>query len=225
MAKKYIFFEQGTHSLVLQYDFALQVNDTFTNGRGIKYMVQTREVKTYTDGKTRIYLQLKSQSNNATVEWIEGIGDISLGPFNLNYIHRYDLRFICLSDGDGLIFSNEESTHSCQDSLFCKNAIASFSTSVDALSINFHNNSINSIGQIWDFGDGNISRELNPTHKFDSPGCKEITLKAISICGDTSIASSSINYCIKGDWQKDIHLDIESRPLDVNFIDEKNFGL
>lgn len=219
--KKVYYFEKGTQSIVLKYDFALQENETFTDGQGIKYIVQKREIKIYGDGNPRIYLQLKSITSNYIVEWIEGIGDINLGPFNLNYIHRYDLRFVCLSDEDGLIYSNEQSSHSCHDSLFCKNAIAKFSTSANALNINFQNNSLNSIAQIWDFGDGNISTELNPTHQFDSPGCKEVTLKAISICGDTSTTSSSINYCIKGDWQKDIFLDVESSVSDVNFIDKQ----
>lgn len=219
--KKVYYFEKGTQSIILQYDFELQENETFTDGQGIKYIVQKRETKIYGDGNPRIYLQLRSLASNIIVEWIEGIGDINLGPFNLNYIHRYDLRFVCLSDEDGLIFSNEQSSHPCQESLFCKNAIAKFSTSADALNINFENNSLNSIAQIWDFGDGNISTELNPTHQFDSPGCKEVTLKAISICGDTSTTSSSINYCIKGDWQKVLYLDVESSISDANFIDEQ----
>lgn len=222
---KVYFFEQGTKSLILLYDFSLQVNDAFIDGQGNNYIVQKREIKTYGDGKARIYLQLKSQFNNTTEEWIEGIGDINIGPFNFNYFHRYDLRFVCLSDEDGLIFSNEESTHICNDSLFCKNAIAKFSTSAGALKVEFQNNSLNSIAQIWDFGDGNISTALNPTHQFDSPGCKEVTLKAISTCGDTSIISSSINYCIKGDWQKNMYLDIENSLSDVNFIDEQRLSV
>lgn len=222
---KVYFFEKGSQTLILMYDFSLIENVTFTDGLGISYSVLKRELKTYEDGKKRVYLQLKSLSSNIVVEWIEGIGDINLGPFNLNSIHRYNLRFICLSDEDGLIFSNEEITHLCQDSLFCKNAIAKFTTTKDILNINFQNNSLNSIAQIWDFGDGNISTELNPTHQFDSPGCKEVTLKAISTCGDTSTTISSINYCIKGDWQKDIYLDIENSLSDVNFIDEQRLWI
>lgn len=219
--KKVYYFDQGTQSLVLLYDFALKVNDTFNVNNGITYIVQKREIYTYGDGKARIYLQLKSKLNNSTLEWVEGIGDIHIGPFNLNYHHRYDLRFICSSHNDEIIFRNEESYHTCKESLFCKNAIAIFSKSDNAVNIIFDNNSINSIDQIWDFGDSTFSKELNPIHKFDSPGCKKISLKAISACGDTSITSRSINYCVKGDWEQDMYLDIKGSSSDVYFIDKQ----
>lgn len=220
--KKVYYFDKGTESLILLYDFALQVNDTFKYNGLINYIVQKKEINTYGDGKSRIYLKLKSQFSNTTLEWIEGIGDINLGPFNYNYIHKYDLRFICSSNDDGIIFNTEgKNSQTCKDSLFCKNAIALFSTSEDDLKINFDNNSLNSNGQLWDFGDGTFSTELNPVHTFGSPGCKEITLKAISACGDTSITSNGINYCLKGDWEEAIYLNLETSPSEVNFIDDK----
>lgn len=216
---KKVYLYDGYKTLL--YDFGLQVNDTFEfypNSK--KYIVLKRENNIYQDGKSRVYLQLKSLNSNYTIEWIEGIGDLKMGTFYEHYFHPYDLRFVCASSDDGIIYIKEQSEFPCDSSLFCKKAISAFTTSLDGLKINFHNNSHNFIDQIWDFGDGSFSNEKNPSHKYDSPGCKEIKLTTISICGDTSIISNSVNFCMKGDWQIDKKFKFEDRAIyDMNYID------
>jgi gliding motility-associated-like protein len=50
--------------------------------------------------------------------------------------------------------------------------------------INFKNKSIgNIISYFWDFGDGNTSSEINPTHSYQKPGEFEIILQAIDVNG------------------------------------------
>ncbi|MBK7701009.1 MAG: PKD domain-containing protein, partial [Saprospiraceae bacterium] len=89
--------------------------------------------------------------------------------------------------------------------------------SFDGLEINFHNNSHNFIDQIWDFGDGGSFSIEKLSHKYDSPGCMEIKLTTISACGDTSIISNGVNFCIKGDCQIDKKFKFKDRVIyDMN---------
>ncbi len=54
--------------------------------------------------------------------------------------------------------------------------------------ITFENSSTNAETYVWDFGDGTISTEQNPTHKYEQKGEYLVQLKAISSegCFDTS---------------------------------------
>ncbi|MFZ1580030.1 MAG: hypothetical protein WAT26_02775, partial [Saprospiraceae bacterium] len=132
---KKVYLYDGYKTLL--YDFGLQVNDTFEFSPNTnKYIVLKRENNIYQDGKSRIYLQLKSLNSNYTIEWIEGIGDLKMGTFYEHYFHPYDLRFVCASSDDGLIYIKEQSEFPCDSSLFCKKAISAFTTSLDGLEIN-----------------------------------------------------------------------------------------
>jgi len=44
---------------------------------------------------------------------------------------------------------------------------------------------------IWDFGDGNVSSDINSSHNYDATGAYEVTLTAI-VCQDTSVYSTCI---------------------------------
>ena len=72
---------------------------------------------------------------------------------------------------------------------------ASFVTQIDtgALRASFYNtsqfvypDSIDGGHYIWDFGDGAISTELNPTHTYTQGGNYTVTLTAV-VCSDTSV--------------------------------------
>ncbi len=92
----------------------------------------------------------------------------------------------------------------------------SFSTTVNAMSAAFINNSTNATTYTWNFGDpdsgaSNTSLETNPTHLFSAPGTYWVTLAATNACGvqnktqevviactppQVSIASNSpLNFC------------------------------
>ncbi len=62
--------------------------------------------------------------------------------------------------------------------------VASFtSTVVDALTIVFTNTSIDALTYYWDFSDGTISYEENPTHTFATAGAYNVQLIISSECG------------------------------------------
>ena len=62
------------------------------------------------------------------------------------------------------------------------------------LTVNFNNTSVNGVTYYWDFGDGNISSTVNPTHTYASPGVYNVMLIADGgSCGiDTLIENNFI---------------------------------
>ena len=67
--------------------------------------------------------------------------------------------------------------------------------------VNFYNHSTNAISYNWDFGDGNTSIEINPSHVYSNSGSYDITLFARSEhnCLDTLMKPASIIIKSTGD--------------------------
>lgn len=208
----------------LIYNFDLNLNDTFYNPSKGKYTVIKKEIRTYDDNIKRIYIKLKQLTGNNEIEWIEGVGDIKLGPFNLNYLHPYDLKFICAESNHGKIVYIDDDLVECS-SLFCKNAVVNFNYSVDNQTVQFINKSLHTVEWAWDYGDGTQSGELNPSYNYNEPGCKTVTLRCTDACGDSSILSKNINYCMQGDWEVTNNLGFTSTPKDVTILDSMNIKL
>jgi len=61
--------------------------------------------------------------------------------------------------------------------------IASFSTTVNALTVTFVNNSEDADSYSWDFGDGSISSEESPTHTYAGSGEYNVKLTATNAAG------------------------------------------
>ncbi len=59
----------------------------------------------------------------------------------------------------------------------------SFTQNVDILTVNFNNTSTNAFSYSWDFGDGNTSTGLSPTHIYANDGSYTVTLTATNACG------------------------------------------
>lgn len=66
--------------------------------------------------------------------------------------------------------------------------VASFLTTPNLLSVAFNDQSSgNPQGRFWDFGDGNTSTQVNPSHTYASPGSYTVCLVTSNSCGsDTS---------------------------------------
>jgi PKD repeat protein len=60
----------------------------------------------------------------------------------------------------------------------------------------FTNNSVNGYTYEWDFGDGYISNDENPTHVFTSTGTYEVLLTVTSSGGDTDHSSIVITVTV-----------------------------
>lgn len=69
---------------------------------------------------------------------------------------------------------------------------ALFSFNQNNNSINCTNNSLRYANVFWDFGDGQTSTTLNPTHTYTNLGTYTLSLKAISNCGKEDISTKSV---------------------------------
>ena len=71
--------------------------------------------------------------------------------------------------------------------------ISGFNFAVNGLQTSFTNQSINSTGSSWNFGDGFTSNETNPVHGYLADGTYTVTLISAGVCGpDTSTAQVTI---------------------------------
>ncbi len=61
---------------------------------------------------------------------------------------------------------------------------ASFNFEKDGLTVTFTNTSSNSTSYSWDFGDGGMSTEVNPTHTYAAEGAYTVTLSAMDDDGN-----------------------------------------
>jgi PKD repeat protein len=64
---------------------------------------------------------------------------------------------------------------------------ALFSYNANGANVSFINNSVNATSYSWNFGDGNTSTAVNPTHTYDENGSYIVTLTANNPdCGDAT---------------------------------------
>jgi PKD repeat protein len=77
---------------------------------------------------------------------------------------------------------------------------ASFEAIADELAVTFTETSGIAASVTWDFGDGNTSTELNPTHVYAAPGVYDVCISTINTfgcsdnyCKSTAVGTVSIN--------------------------------
>lgn len=61
-----------------------------------------------------------------------------------------------------------------------ENANCSFTYKVDGLKVEFKNTSTNIVSYTWDFGDGHVVYNTNPTWTYEMSGTYKVTLKGVS---------------------------------------------
>jgi PKD repeat protein len=71
-----------------------------------------------------------------------------------------------------------------------------FSFSVDDFTVTFENQSKDAISYSWDFGDGNTSTEVNPTHTYAEEGIYVVVLTGTGTTGDTKEAIKNISISL-----------------------------
>ena len=74
--------------------------------------------------------------------------------------------------------------------------VASFGATCSGLACAFQDRSADADGQIsawaWDFGDGSVSSERNPTHSYSSSGSYRVTLRVVDGAGGTASAMRDV---------------------------------
>lgn len=73
--------------------------------------------------------------------------------------------------------------------------VSSFNTTSSFLVASFTNTSTNACSYLWDFGDGNTSTQLNPSHIFSPNITYTITLTA-ECCGFSDTATGTVNIFV-----------------------------
>jgi PKD repeat protein len=98
-------------------------------------------------------------------------------------------------------------------------ATASFASSTNALNAIFTNTSTNATSYVWNFGDGNMSTNENPTHNYAADGTYTVTLTATNACGSvTSTTTITVTTAAVASFTADVISGCT--PLTVNFTDQ-----
>lgn len=121
-------------------------------------------------------------SNNATYSGTNSaeLNIANATPELTNYTFRLQINSIC----GGPIFSDPISLN------IAASPTAQFDFVVDKNMVQFSNNSINSEGFAWDFGDGSTSNEAAPSHTYVMDGDYTVTLSAFGTCDTISVSQT-----------------------------------
>lgn len=88
-----------------------------------------------------------------------------------------------------------------------------FERECGSLTVSFNNLNDRGMWQ-WDFGDGNTSTEMNPTHTYDAPGMYTVTLASLDACMTMSSQTINVNL-IELDLQDTIVV-CTNQPVPLN---------
>ncbi len=179
-----VYYRYPCNPGVVFYDFGLQVGETFDAPNGPMFTVIETGQKTLLNGDVRRHLVLTVNPAMPlyTIEWIEGIGDVTLGllPFFADF-EGYD-QFVCARDSSGDLWFDASKAYLC-DSLLCPVPFAHFSAAQsDDFTFQFENLSHNAQLFEWDFGDGHTSADFSPQHTYAAQGCYDVCLTIRSNC-------------------------------------------
>ncbi len=94
-----------------------------------------------------------------------------------------------------------------------------FTFGINGLEVNFVNSSTSADSYSWDFGDGNTSTEIDPTHVYTQGGNYDVMLIALNDCG-TNVITQTISLLVPPQAIFDADIVSGCAPLTVNFIDQ-----
>ena len=100
--------------------------------------------------------QLSNTTNNQLVDSVINL------PEGIYYVEVSDV--VCGSQTDTLTISAPPIISS------------GYNYTSNGLEVTFHNQSVNGISYLWDFGDGNTSDDLDPVHEYTGEGTYYVTL-------------------------------------------------
>lgn len=203
----------------LIYDFDLEVGDTADTYYSNGYQVVDIGTVTLLNGEERKQLLLMNNSSGTPVEWVDGIGGLKDGLFPILDFEGYT-SLICVKENEETIWLDPEQPTELCDSLACPRPVPDFDFAVDLLQVNFENRSFNVSSVHWDFGDGETSTELHPSHNYENPGCYTVTLTLGTDClSGTFERQLSVPVCIAQEWQVKTP-DFASGSTKVDFVND-----
>ncbi|MEM9548083.1 MAG: PKD domain-containing protein [Bacteroidota bacterium] len=83
--------------------------------------------------------------------------------------------------------------------------ISAFTYSEDGLMVTFVDGSLDADVYSWDFGDGNMSSEVNPVHEYAAEGIYTVILEVTNQCGSNITTQTINNYTpVEADFSSDI---------------------
>ncbi len=194
-------YDSQNEQMTLIYDFGLQIGETMTESQYKGYtLVETGDI-TLLNGEIRTFDRLKLGDEERVI--IEGIGDIESGLIpNFLDFEGYDV-FICSKiNGDLLIEGDHNETYKC-DEYSCIYPVSDFSYSIEDFELNLENEAANYTSFYWDFGDGNTSTDINPSHNYSTPGCYEVSLICSNDCIQEIINSAVTKICVDNAWDQE----------------------
>ena len=99
--------------------------------------------------------------------------------------------------------------------------VAGFSTQSISESVVFTNSSTDATEYSWDFGDGNVSDEENPTHTFATNGTYTVSLTATNPCGSATITEDiEVDGLAAPSAAFSANVTEGCAPLEVQYTDE-----
>lgn len=205
----------------LLFDFDLEIGDTTQSSYYQGYFVVDTDTITLHNGeeRRRLYLAFDEYISPA-VEWVDGIGSLSTGLFAKSDFEGHSM-LTCVKENSGeTIWLSPDSTPEACDSISCFMPEAGFNFAVDDFKVHFENHSFNHTSLQWDFGDGNTSTAFHPSHRYETPGCYEVTLTLSSNCLSQTIRERRlVSICQPQDWE--VHSPgLTSSFLMVDFVSE-----
>lgn len=204
---------------LLIYDFDLEVGEVADTYYHNGYQVIEIGTLTLLNGEERKQLFLMDNTNGEPAVWVDGIGDLRYGLFPMLDFEGYT-SLICVKENEETIWLDPGQPTELCDSLACPRPVPDFDFAADLLQVNFENRSFNASYVHWDFGDGETSTELHPSHHYANPGCYEVTLTLSTDClSGTFEKQLSVPVCIAQEW-KVKNPDFASGSTKVDFVND-----
>ncbi len=94
--------------------------------------------------------------------------------------------------------------------------VANFVYTVNGNIVEFSNTSTGADSYKWDFGNGHVSNDKNPTHEYNDSGDYNVTLTASNECGDTT-KTITVSISIEPVAKFSVQDSIGCAPLEVQF--------